>query len=136
MGDAVSDYEIPEELRYSAEDEWVRLEGNRATLGISDYAQQQLGDVVFVELPKPGRRVAVGESFGVIESVKAVSELYAPVAGEVVETNATLEDRPEAVNESCYGEGWICVIAVEGEEALESLLDASAYTAHVQERSQ
>lgn len=132
----MSDYLIPDELHYSAEDEWVRLEGDRATVGITDFAQQQLGDIVFVELPDIGRQVSVGESIAVIESVKAVSDLYAPFAGEVVAVNPVLDERPEAVNESCYGEGWIFVIAVSGANSLEPLLDAPAYLAHVKDRSE
>ena len=103
----MADYEIPAELHYTREDEWCRLEGNRVVIGVTDYAQQQLGDIVFVELPAVGTTIERGEPFGVIESVKAVSDLYAPVSGEVVEVNADLGDRPEQVNEDCYGDGWM-----------------------------
>src|SRR5690606_39825552 len=92
-GLAVADYDIPEELRYTAEDEWVRIEGDRVTVGVTDYAQQQLGDIVLVELPQTGITLEKGEPFGVIESVKAVSDLYAPISGEVVEVNARSEER-------------------------------------------
>ena len=132
----MADYDIPEHLRYSEEDEWAHLEGTRVTTGITDYAQQQLGDIVFVELPEVGRVLEVGEPFGVIESVKAVSDLYAPVAGEVVEVNEVLGEQPETVNEDCYGEGWMIAIEIENESALASLLDAAAYTKHVNDRSE
>jgi len=132
----VADYDIPEHLRYSEEDEWAHLEGNRVTTGITDYAQQQLGDIVFVELPEVGKVLELGEPFGVIESVKAVSDLYAPVGGEVVEVNEILAEQPETVNEDCYGEGWMIAIEVEGESALASLLDAAAYHKLVNDRSE
>jgi glycine cleavage system H protein len=132
----VAKYEIPEHLRYSEEDEWARLEGNRVTMGITDYAQQQLGDIVYVELPEVGRVLDAGEPFGVIESVKAVSDLYAPVAGEVVEVNEVLAEQPEAVNEDCYGDGWMIAIQVDDASALASLLDAAAYLKHVNDRSE
>lgn len=131
----MADYEIPEELRYSAEDEWARREGHRVTVGVTDYAQQQLGDVVFVELPEEGTAVERGEPFGVIESVKAVSDLYAPVSGQVVEVNRDLADRPEVVNEDCYGDGWMITIEIEELEEYEGLLDAAAYRRHIEERS-
>jgi len=132
----VADYEIPEHLRYSEEDEWARLEGNRVTTGITDYAQQQLGDIVFVELPEVGKVLELGEPFGVIESVKAVSDLYAPVGGEVVEVNEILAEQPETVNEDCYGEGWMIAIKVEDESVLANLLDAAAYAKNVNDRSE
>jgi len=132
----VADYEIPEHLRYSEEDEWAHLEGNRVTTGITDYAQQQLGDIVFVELPEVGRVLELGEPFGVIESVKAVSDLYAPVCGEVVEVNEILAEHPETVNEDCYGEGWMIAINVEDESVLANLLDAAAYLKNVNDRSE
>lgn len=132
----MANYDIPEHLRYSEEDEWARLEGNRVTMGITDYAQQQLGDIVYVELPEVGRVLDAGEPFGVIESVKAVSDLYAPVAGEVVEVNEVLAEQPEAVNEDCYGDGWMIAIQVEDASALANLLDAAAYLKHVNDRSE
>ena len=132
----MADYDIPGHLRYSEEDEWARLEGNRVTTGISDYAQQQLGDIVFVELPEIGKVLDLGEPFGVIESVKAVSDLYAPVAGEVVEVNEVLAEQPETVNEDCYGEGWMIAIQVEDPSVLASLMDAAAYIKHVGDRSE
>ena len=132
----MADYEIPADLRYSEEDEWAHLEGNRVTTGITDYAQQQLGDIVFVELPVVGKVLELGEPFGVIESVKAVSDLYAPVAGEVVEVNEILGEQPETVNEDCYGEGWMIAIQVEDPSVLASLMDAAAYIKHVGDRSE
>jgi glycine cleavage system H protein len=132
----VAEYEIPDDIRYTAEDEWVRLEGRRVVVGVTDYAQQQLGDIVFVELPATGTAVEKGEPFGVIESVKAVSDLYAPVSGEVVEVNADLTEHPEHVNEDCYGDGWMIAIAIETEGDYASQLDAAAYRKHIQERSQ
>ena len=130
-----NEYDTPEELKYTEGDEWVRVEGDRATVGVTDYAQQQLGDVVFVETPDVGRTLTQGETFGVIESVKAVSDLYAPVAGEVVEVNGDLEDSPERVNESCYGEGWMLVIGGIDASGLDSLMDAAAYIKYCQDRA-
>ena len=124
---------IPDDLHYSEQDEWARREGDRVTVGITDYAQQQLGDVVFVELPAVGSSVTRGGAFGVIESVKAVSDLYAPVAGEVVAVNDALGSRPELVNEDCYGEGWMLVIRPSGDPT-EGLLDAAAYAKFVDSR--
>ena len=130
----MSDYDLPQELRFSAEDEWARRDGTTVTIGVTDYAQQQLGDVVFVELPEPGAQLAQGDTFGVIESVKAVSDLYAPVSGEVLEINGNLADKPELVNESCYGEGFLLTVRLADEGELDALLDAAAYAANVEER--
>ena len=132
----MADYDIPSDLRFSREDEWVRPGGDRILVGVSDYAQQQLGDIVFVELPEVGTALKRGDSFGVIESVKAVSDLYAPVSGTVVEINTELEDRPEAVNESCYGDGWLIAIGESDPAEIESLLDADAYRRYVDERAE
>ena len=132
----MADYEIPAELHYTREDEWCRVEGNRVVIGVTDYAQQQLGDIVFVELPAVGTAIERGEPFGVIESVKAVSDLYAPVTGEVVEVNADLGDRPEQVNEDCYGDGWLIAVAVSDDADLTEHLDAATYRRHVEERGQ
>ena len=129
----MADTRIPEDLYYSEQDEWARSEGERVTVGITDYAQQQLGDVVFVELPAVGARVERGAAFGVIESVKAVSDLYAPVSGEVVAVNGALATRPELVNEDCYGEGWMLVVRPAG-NATEGLLDAAGYARYVADR--
>jgi glycine cleavage system H protein len=127
----MADYDIPENLRYSREDEWTNLEEGNVTVGITDYAQSELGDIVFVELPEVGRTVEKGDVFGVIESVKAVSDLMAPISGEVVEVNADLAERPEQVNEDCYGDGWMIVIAPEDIGEIDGLLDAKAYREHV-----
>ncbi len=132
----MADYEIPAELHYTREDEWCRVEGARVVIGVTDYAQQQLGDIVFVELPAVGTTIERGEPFGVIESVKAVSDLYAPVTGEVVEINADLSDRPEQVNEDCYGDGWLITVAISDDADLSEHLDAATYRRHVEERGQ
>jgi len=132
----VSDYELPEELRYTNDDEWVRAEDDeRARIGITDYAQQQLGDVVFVELPSPGDSFEAGQPFGVIESVKAVSDLYSPVSIEVLEVNGDLEDAPETVNTDCYGAGWLIVVRPTAADELQGLLDSSAYRKTIDERA-
>ena len=109
---------IPEDLQYTKSHEWVRIEGETATIGITDHAQNELGDVVFVELPSEGDAFDAGESFGTVESVKAVSDLYAPVGGEVVEVNSALEDAPENINEDPYGEGWIVKLRTSDEPHL------------------
>lgn len=132
----MADYEIPKDLVYTREDEWARNEGSRVLVGVTDYAQQQLGDVVFLELPEIGASVEKGEPFGVIESVKAVSDLYAPISGEVVDVNADLQERPELVNEDCYGDGWLVAIAPNDPEDLDTLLDAEAYAQHVAARKE
>jgi glycine cleavage system H protein len=126
--------QIPDDLHYSEQDEWARSDGESVRVGITDYAQQQLGDVVFVELPAVGTRLARGTAFGVIESVKAVSDLYAPLSGEVVAINDALASRPELVNEDCYGDGWMLVVRPEG-DPIEGLLDAAAYAKYVAERA-
>ena len=131
----MSDFDIPDELLYSAEDEWARREGDRVTIGITDYAQQQLGEIVHVELPEVGTRIERGEELGSIDSVKTVAELYAPVSGEVVEVNEALTENPELMNEDCYGDGWIAVIVTDSRDDDELLLRAPAYRKHVAERS-
>lgn len=118
---------IPEELRYSKDHEWVRVEDGRVRIGITDYAQDALGDVVYVELPEVGKAVALGGSFSEVESTKSVSEIYAPVSGTVVEANADLADSPERLNEDPYGEGWICVIQPDDLSQLDGLMDAKGY---------
>ena len=130
----MADYDIPQELRYTREDEWVRIEGERVVLGVTDYAQQQLGDVVFVELPAVGATVERGEPFGVVESVKAVADLFGPVSGRVVEVNTTLADQPELVNQDCYGDGWMLVLEPDDPAEVEALLVASDYRQHVKDR--
>ncbi len=134
MGGRLSDYEFPQDLFYTREDEWVRVEGDRVAVGVTDFAQQQLGDIVFVELPQVGATLERGEPFGVIESVKAVSDLYAPVSGEVVEVNNELADHPENVNADCYGDGWLIAVVYEDAEEVEALLDVSGYRKHCNER--
>jgi glycine cleavage system H protein len=118
---------VPEDLRYSKDHEWARLEGDRVRVGITDYAQDALGDVVFIELPEIGSTVKVDESFSEVESTKSVSDVYAPLAGTIAEINTDLADAPERINEDPYGDGWICVIEPEDPAAYESLLDAAAY---------
>ncbi|MGB8713314.1 MAG: glycine cleavage system protein GcvH [Onishia taeanensis] len=120
---------IPANLRYTESHEWILDNGDgTVTIGITDHAQESLGDVVFVDLPEVGQELAAGEEFGVIESVKAASDLYAPLAGEVVEVNDSLEDAPETVNEAPYEGGWIAKLKLADESALGKLLDAEAYT--------
>ncbi len=130
----MAEYEIPKDLRYSKDDEWVRQEGERCVIGISDYAQQQLGDIVFVELPAPGAVIEKGASCGVVESVKAVADLYAPLSGTVTAVNEALGEAPEKVNEDCYGEGWMLALTPGDASELEALLDAEAYTRYLAER--
>ena len=117
------------DLRYTKEHEWIRLDGDVGTVGISNFAQEQLGDVVFVDLPEIGKTVASGDEAAVIESVKAASELYAPVSGEVVEVNNTLNDTPELVNSDPTGEGWFIKIRLSKADEVQALMDEAAYTA-------
>lgn len=117
----------PEDLRYSKEHEWLRLEGERGVVGITHYAQEQLGDVVFVELPEVGRELRAGEAFGVVESVKSVSDVYAPVSGRVVAVNERLNEAPELVNQDPYGEGWMIAIALADPAEVDRLLSAAEY---------
>ncbi len=126
--------EFPEDLRYTRDHEWARKKGSNIVVGITDFAQDQLGDVVYVELPDVGDPVKKGESFGVVESTKAVSELFAPISGKVVEVNDPLSDAPETINEDPYEEGWMIVIEPSDPAELEGLLDAKAYKAHVEEQ--
>jgi glycine cleavage system H protein len=118
---------IPDDLRYSVEHEWVRTEGGRARVGITDYAQDALGDIVYVELPAVGTEVAVGGKMGEVESTKSVSEIYAPVGGTVTAVNDALTDSPESINADPYGDGWICELELADTAGLEALLDAGAY---------
>jgi glycine cleavage system H protein len=118
---------IPDDLRYSVEHEWVRTEGGRVRVGITDYAQDALGDIVYVELPTVGTELAVGGKLGEVESTKSVSEIYAPVAGTIVAVNDALPDSPESINADPYGEGWICELELADPGGLEALLDAAAY---------
>ena len=125
---------VPEDLKYTKEHEWCRVKGNRVVVGITDHAQSQLGDIVYVELPEVGDPVKKGESFGVVESTKAVSELFAPVSGKVVEVNDPLSDAPETINEDPYEEGWMIVIEPSDPKELEALMDAKTYKAFVEEQ--
>ncbi len=119
--------EIPNELKYTTSHEWIKIEAGVGTIGITDYAQETLGDVVYVELPAKGFSGMKGNSFGSIESVKAVSELFLPVTGEVLEYNVTLKDKPQFVNEDPYGKGWMIKIKIKNSHELDSLLDAKGY---------
>jgi glycine cleavage system H protein len=118
---------IPGDLRYSAEHEWVRVQGTRARIGITDYAQDALGDIVFVDLPSVGSAVEVGGQFGEVESTKSVSEIYAPVSGTVAAVNNARTSNPERINQDPYGEGWICEVELASDADLSGLLDAAAY---------
>ena len=118
---------VPADLRYTKDHEWVRVDGDTATIGVTDFAAQQLGDVVFVDLPAVGRSIEQFATFGVVESVKAVSDLYAPVSGEVVEVNADLAGKPELVNSEPFGAGWMIRLRVGDPKQVEGLLDAAAY---------
>lgn len=124
---------IPPELRYSADHEWVRHDGDLLRVGITDYAQDALGDVVFVELPDVGTEVVANSAFSEVESTKSVSDIFAPVSGIIAEVNADLEDRPELINEDPYGDGWICAINPADPTDFETLLDGSAYAALIEE---
>ena len=125
---------FPEDLRYTKDHEWARSKGGRVLVGITEFATDQLGDVVYVDLPAVGEQVTKGEAFGVVESTKAVSDLYAPVSGKVVEVNSPLVDAPEGINEDAYGDGWMIAIEPSNPKELDELLDAKAYTALVQEQ--
>jgi glycine cleavage system H protein len=124
--------QIPDDLKYSSDHEWVRVEDGRAKVGITDYAQDALGDVVFVDLPEEGAEVAAVQSICEVESTKSVSDIYAPVSGTVVEVNTDLSEAPERLNEDPYGEGWIFVLAVDTSSGADGLLDAAAYRALVE----
>ncbi|MXQ53930.1 glycine cleavage system protein GcvH [Shimazuella alba] len=124
---------LPAELRYTEEHEWVKIEGNTATIGITDFAQSELGDIVFVELPEEGSEIHAGDVFGSVESVKTVSELYAPISGKVIAVNGGLEDTPEDVNEAAYEAGWMIKVEIANESELEQLLSAEQYQQSVSE---
>lgn len=120
---------IPQNLKYTNEHEWIRVEGEIAYVGITDYAQEQLGDIVFVDIPTVGESIEAGETFGTIEVVKTISDLFLPVSGEILEQNEALEDNPELVNKDPYGEGWLIKIKPENVSDVDGLLDAEAYKA-------
>jgi glycine cleavage system H protein len=124
---------VPTELKFLSTHEWVLVEGGIATVGVSDHAQELLGDLVYVELPEQGSTVSAGDSVGVIESVKAASDTYAPLSGEIIEVNDELEDAPEQINNDAYGDGWMYKISIEDLEEVENLLDAEAYTDSIAE---
>src|SRR5829696_8526298 len=128
--------DFPDELLYTREHEWARKKGGNLVVGITDFAQDQLGDVVFVELPDVGDPVKKGESFGVVESTKAVSELFAPVSGKVVEVNEPLSDAPETINEDPYEEGWLIQVELADPKEFDGLMDAAAYKAFVEEQGE
>jgi glycine cleavage system H protein len=125
----------PTDYRYTKEHQWIQVTGSTATIGITDYAQQELGDIISVELPKTGSSVKVGQSLGTVESVKAVSDLLSPVSGGVAETNATLKDAPETINKDPHGAGWIAKVRLADAKELADLMDAAAYQKFVQEKA-
>ena len=121
----------PKSFRYSKEHEWMDVKGDLATIGITDHAQQELGDVVFVELPKPGTKIETGKSFGTVESVKAVSEIYAPASGEVIEVNSELQNKPETINSDPHGAAWLIKVRLTNAAGITDLMDAAAYEAYI-----
>lgn len=123
---------VPEDLKYSSDHEWVRAEGSRVRIGLTDYAQDALGDVVFVDVPAGGTAVEANSSFSEVESTKSVSDIYAPVSGEIVAVNDQLDDTPELINSDPYGEGWICEIEMSTPSETEALLDAAGYRALIE----
>jgi glycine cleavage system H protein len=124
----------PTDLRYTKDHEWVRLQGDTATVGITDYAQHELGDVVYVELPKVGTKLLAGKSLGTVESVKAVSEIYCPVAGEVTEVNVALSEAPETINNDPHGQAWLIKLKVDDAGTVSGLMDAAGYQAFIAEQ--
>jgi len=124
----------PTQYRYSKDHEWIDVKGDIATVGITDYAQSELGDVVFVELPTAGKALTAGKTFGSVESVKAVSDIYAPATGEVVESNATLQQKPESINTDPHGAGWLVKMKLANPADVSSLMDAAAYEAYIAEK--
>lgn len=122
---------IPAELKYTKEHEWIRIEGNVATIGITDFAQHELGDIVFVDINTVGKELKAGEIFGTVEAVKTVSDLFLPVSGTITEVNASLESKPESVNRDAYGEGWMVKMNINNLDEVAELLDATAYSALV-----
>jgi len=128
--------EFPEGLKYSKEHEWVLVEGTSATIGITEYAQEELGDIVFVELPEVGEKIVKDDPFGAVESVKAVSDIYAPVSGEVMETNEILPDNPETINDDPYGDGWMVRVEISDIDDLKDLMDADEYAEYVAQQKE
>lgn len=123
----INDLNLPEDLKYTKDHEWAKIQGDEVIIGINDYAQDQLGEIVFVELPEPGDTFDQEEEFGSVESVKAVSEIYMPISGEITAVNEDLEDAPELVNESCYDGGWLIKVKPDSADQLEALYDKAAY---------
>ena len=128
--------EFPEGLKYSKEHEWVLVEGTSATIGITEFAQEELGDIVFVELPEIGEKIVKDDPFGAVESVKAVSDIYAPVSGEVMETNEILPDNPETINDDPYGDGWMVRVELSDIDDLKDLMDADEYAEYVAQQKE
>jgi len=131
----MSDWKIVEDRKYTKTDEWIKVDGQEALVGLSDYAQNQLSDLVFVELPTVGATYSAGQAFGVVESVKAAADINLPASGEVTEVNTELENAPETINQDPYGKGWIVRIKLSNPSELDKLLDAAAYTAYCNERA-
>jgi glycine cleavage system H protein len=131
----MGDWKTPDDVRYMESDEWVKIEGDDVTVGLTDYAQDQLSDVVYVELPEVGDTLAKGDSYGVVESVKAASDMYMPLGGEITAVNEALEDTPELVNEDPYGKGWMIRFKASDPSEADGLLDAKAYDAHCDARA-
>jgi glycine cleavage system H protein len=131
----MTNLKIPSDLKYTKNDEWLRIEGDTGTIGISDYAQDQLNDIVYVELPDAGATFKVGDSFGVVESVKAASDIFVPVSGTVIEVNSALEDEPELINSDPYGAGWLIKIRLSDAGEAAALMDSAAYTEYCNSRS-
>jgi glycine cleavage system H protein len=125
----MADETYPQELKYFSEHDWVKVDGDEAVFGITWFAQDALGEIVYADLPSAGESVEAGSTYGELESVKAVSEIYAPLSGEVVDSNARLEDEPQLVNEDCYGEGWLIRVRMSAPDELDGLMDADAYRA-------
>jgi len=125
----------PADYRYTKEHEWIKVEGPVGTIGITDYAQQELGDVVFVEMPKPGTKITAGQSFGTIESVKAVSEIFSPVSGEVIEANPALVDAPEKINQEPHGAAWLVKVRLADPKEASALMDAAAYESYIADKA-
>ena len=126
----------PKDRRYTKEHEWLEVKGDLATIGITDHAQHELGDVVFVELPKTGAKIETGKSFGTVESVKAVSEIYAPASGEVLEVNGELQNKPETINSDPHGAAWLIKVRLTNAAGISDLMDAAAYEAYIAEKGQ
>ena len=127
---------LPDDCKYSKEHEWIRMDGEKGTVGITEYAQKQLGDVVYVELPEVGTKVGAMEVFGTVESVKAVSELFSPVPGEVVEANQTVMDSPELINSDPYGDAWLIVLKIDDTSALDALMGATQYQEYLDKEAE